>query len=165
MIHVWKSQRQMDVGVVRIFCHSTPWEQGVPTLWNKAMHRRKGSHLICSDVIILQPYLHITFLSPLDLQLFVVRGTHDARAKSSLLQDPTSTLQMEWSTWHLSVTCQPWFWHSGNPFQCTRVALWETRFSKFYWDVYLSLGFSPITVSSFKRGIHNSQVKSIYQLP
>lgn len=165
MIHVWKSQRQMGVGAIRIFCHSLLRGWGVLTLWKEAVQRGKGSHRICSEVITLQPYIHIAFLLLLDLQLFMVRGIHQACVKSSLLQDPTSALQMKCARWHLSVPLQPWSWHSRNPFQCTRVTLLGAHFSKLYWDVYLTLGFSPITVSSFKHGIHNSQVKSIYQLP
>lgn len=45
------------------------------------------------------------------------------------------------------------------------LALLGTHFSKLYYDIYLALAYSPITVSIFKHGIHNSQAESIYQLP
>jgi len=44
----------------------------VLTLWNKVVQRGKGSHLIHSDAVFLQPYIHIAFLSLLDLPLFMV---------------------------------------------------------------------------------------------
>lgn len=130
-----------------------PIRQAVLKLWNKAVQRGKGSHLISRDVVILHLHMHLVFLSLLELQhpSHVCKAVSIAIGHSTHIASGACLMAPQCAT---STSCQS-----------TRVALWGIPFSKLYWDVYFSLGFSSITISSFKHGIHNSQVKSIYYLP